>query len=183
MNFEDVNFSIDKYVGDVSIDGLNRIKIYLDYSLNTTIKKQIPDINIVDEKLYAKELLCNYFKGDLHAFTSKNNIRHNIYKIGNDMLLKLFIKCMIEKQAYNILIKKIEGSSNYGDQCCNYITNRVARDHYDDVIEWLNDDFDNIEELINNYVNIFYQRKYEECMDLQKLAFEHEMTARAIRNL
>lgn len=183
MNFEDVNFSIDKYVSSVDIDGLNRIKIYLDYSLNATIKKQIPDINIVDEKLYAKELLCNYFKGDLHAFTSKNNIRHNIYKIGNDMLLKLFIKCMIEKQAYNILIKKIEGSSNYGDQCCNYITNRVARDHYDDVIEWLNDDFDNIEELINNYVNIFYQRKYEECMDLQKLAFEHETTARAIRNL
>lgn len=183
MNFEDANFDVNSYVENESIDGLNRVKIYLDYSLNTTIKKQIPDISLSDEKMYAKEILYNYFKDDLHAFTSKNNIRHNIYSIGNDVLTKLFIKCMIEKQAYNVLIKKIEGSSDYNDQCCNYITNRVAHGHYDDIIEWLNDDFENMEEIINTYVDIFYQRKYEECIDLQKLAFEENMTNKAISNL
>ena len=77
MNFEDMNFDIKSYISSNDLDGLNRIKIYLDYALNTTIRKQMPEINFSDEKLYAKELLRNYFKGDMHSFTSKNNIRNN----------------------------------------------------------------------------------------------------------
>ena len=183
MNFEEVEFDIKRYIGNNDLDGLNRVKIYLDYALNTTIKKQIPDINKSDERLYAKELLNNYFKGDMHSFTSKNNIRNNIYTISMNTLIKLFLKCMIEKHAYNVLIKNMQGSSEYNDQCCNYITNRVGHGHYDDIIEWLNNDFDNIEEIINNYVDIFYQRNYEECMDLENLTAKSEDTKKAMEIL
>ena len=180
MNFEDSNFDIKTYVLKSNLEGLNRFKIYLDYALNTTIKKQLPDINFEDEKLYAKELLCNYIKGDMHSFTSKNNIRNNIYTIGNNILIKLFLKCMIEKHAYNILIKKMQGSSDYNDQCCNYITNRIGHNKYEDIIEWLNNDFDNIEEIINNYINIFYKRNYSECQDLESLTTKSEDTKKAM---
>ena len=183
MNFEDINFDIKSYVKKDDLDGLNRIQIYLDYALNTTIKKQMPEININDERLYAKELLYNYFKGDMHSFTSKNNLRNNIYTIGNDSLVKLFLKCMIEKHAYNILIKKIQGSDAYNDQCCNYITNRISHNLYNDIIEWLNNDFDNIEEIINNYVNIFYQRSYQECQDLEMLTSKDASTKKAMEVL
>lgn len=183
MNFEDSNFDIKTYVLKSNLEGLNRFKIYLDYALNTTIKKQLPDINFEDEKLYAKELLCNYIKGDMHSFTSKNNIRNNIYTIGNNILIKLFLKCMIEKHAYNILIKKMQGSSDYNDQCCNYITNRIGHNKYEDIIEWLNNDFDNIEEIINNYINIFYQRNYSECQDLETLTEKSDDTNKAMQML
>ena len=180
MNFEDMNFDIKSYISSSDLDGLNRVKIYLDYALNTTIRKQMPEINFSDEKLYAKELLRNYLKGDMHSFTGKNNIRNNIYTIGNELLIKLFLKCMIEKHAYNTLIRKIEGSNDYNDQCCNYITNLIGRKHYGDIVEWLNNDFNNIEEIINNYINIYYQRNFEECSDLQKLAFKGDDTKKAM---
>ena len=54
---------------------------------------------------------------------------------------------------------------------------------YDDIIEWLNDDFDNIEEIINNYVNIFYQRDYQECQDLELLANKDSNTKKALEIL
>lgn len=183
MDFKDVSFDITKYIENSNLDGLSRVKIYLDYALNTTIKKQMPEIGFSDEKLYAKELLYNYFKGDMHSFTSKDNIRNNIYTIGNATLVKLFLKCMIEKHAYNVLIKKIQGSSNYNDQCCNYITNRIAHNHYNDIIEWLNDDFDNVEEIINNYVDIFYQRDFQECQDLETLTEKSDDTNKAMQML
>ena len=183
MNFEDTNFNIREYVSKSDLAGLSRVKIYLDYALNTTIRKQLPNISLSDERLYAKELLCNYLKGDMHSFTSKNNIRNNIYTIGNNALIKLLLKCMIEKHAYNILIKKIEGSSNYNDQCCNYITNLIGRKHYQDIIEWLNNDFENMEEIINNYVNIFYQRDFNECKDLEQLTLRSNDTKKAMEEL
>lgn len=180
MNFEDINFDVRNNTFNNDLD---KIALYLDYALNTTIKKQMPNISIKDEKLYAIKLLCNYFKGDMHSFTSKNNIRNNIYTIGNEKLTNLFLKCMIEKHAYNILIKKINGSSEYNDQCANYITNRIARNHYSDIIEWLNNDFDNIEEIIANYINIFYQRKYEDRLELEHLTEKNNVTNQAINNL
>lgn len=178
MDFANANFEIKQFKNDLDV-----VKDYLDYSLETTIKKQIPDININDERLYAKEILCNYFKGDMHSFTSKDNIRNNIYTIGNDNLIKLFLKCMIERHAYNVLIKKIEMPQKYSEQCCRYITNRIAKNHYNDIIEWLNNDFDNIEEIIENYVVIFYKRNKEECKDLETLASQNIETDRALDNL
>jgi len=183
MNFEDMNFDINTYIGKNNLEGLNKIALYLDYAINVTIKKQLPDISLKDEKIYAKRLLYNYFKGDMHSFTSKYNIRNNIYTINNERLTELFLKCMIEKHAYNVLIKNIQGSSNYGDQCCNYITNRIARNRYNDIIEWLNNDFDNIEEIISNYVDIFYKRPYEERIDFEKLTAKNYDTNRAMNNL
>ena len=74
----------------------------------------------------------------------------------------------------------MQGSSEYNDQCCNYITNRIGHSKYEDIIEWLNDDFDNIEEIVNNYINIFYQRDYSECQDLEKLTIKSEDTKKAM---
>lgn len=183
MNFDNDNFDIKEYIEKYDINGLNKIKLYLDYAIETTIKRQIPDINIKEEKLYAKKLLENYFKGDMHSFTSKNNIRNNIYTINNNKLIDLFLKCMIEKHAYNVLIMKMQGSSKYNDQCCNYITNRIAHNRYQDVIEWLNEDFDNIEELITTYVDVFYKRAVDECMDLQRLTENNPDSSKALGNL
>ena len=183
MNFADASFDIKEYVTSDNLEGLNRVKIYLDYALNTTIRKQLPNISMNDEKLYAKELLCNYIKGDMHSFTSTNNIRNNIYTIGNDVLVKLLLKCMIEKHAYNVLIKHLEGSSDYNDQCCHYITNLIGRKHYHDIIEWINNDFDNVEEIVENYVKIFYQRDYNECQDLEQLTLKNEDTKKAMEAL
>lgn len=183
MNFEDINFDINSYIGKNDLNGLNKIGLYLDYALRVTIIKQIPNISFEDERIYAKELLNNYFKGDMHSFTSKNNIRNNIYTIGNERLIELFLKHMIEKHAYNVLIKKLEGSSKYSDQCCNYITNRIAHNRYNDIIEWLNSDFDNIEEIISNYVDIFYQREYDECLDFERLTAKNYDTSKAMNNL
>lgn len=183
MNFGNSVFDINEYIGKNNLEGLNKIALYLDYALNTTIKKQMPNISIRDEKLYAKMLLCNYFKGDMHSFTSTNNIRNNIYTIGNERIIELFLKCMIEKHAYNVLIKKLEGSSKYGDQCCNYITNRIAHNRYNDIIEWLNNDFDNIEEIINNYVDVFYQKTFSDHADFDTLAKKHYDTNIALNNL
>ena len=183
MNFEDINFEIKDYIKGTDLNELNKVKLYLDFALNTTITKQIPNINMNDERLYAKELLYNYFKGDMHSFTSKNNIRNNIYTINNETLIKMFLKLMIEKHAYNVLIKNMQGSDDYNDQCCNYITNRIAHNRYSDIIEWLNDDFDNIEEIVNNYVNIFYKRNEQECQDLEKLTSKSDDSKKAMEVL
>lgn len=183
MNFESVNFDIKEYIENNNLDSLNIIKEYLDYALVTTIKRQLPDVTLKDERLYAKKLLSNYFKGDMHSFTSKNNIRNNIYSIHNERIIDLFLKCMIEKHAYNVLIMNMQGSSKYNDQCCNYITNRIAHNRYSDVIEWINDDFDNMEELIKNYVDVFYKRSKEECMDLERLTEKGNDTSKAMGNL
>ena len=181
--FEDTSFDIKEYINVPTLEKLNRIAIYLYYSLLTTIKKQMPEINEQDEKLYAKELLNNYFKGDIHSFTSKNNIRNNIYTIGIDNLINLFLKSMIEKHAYNILIKHMEGSSEYRDQCANYITNRIGKNHYDDIIEWLKKDYDNIEEIIENYVDFVYKKSYNEHHDLDNLVSKNYETNRAFKML
>lgn len=178
MNFKDTDFEIKKYIHDLDI--LNN---YLEFALETTILRQIPNVSLKDEKLYAKEILCNYYKGDMHAFTSAYNIRNNIYTIGNERLTDLFLKYMIIKQAYNVLIKKIDVSNKYSDQCCRYITNRIARKHYSDILEWLNNDMDNIEEIIINYTTIFYKRNSEECKDLELLAEQTEETSNALKNL
>lgn len=182
-NFDNTNFDINEYIKAPTLEKLNRIAIYLDYSLSTTIKKQIPNISISDEKLYAKELLNNYFKGDMHSFTSKNNIRNNIYTIGNKTLINLFLKTMIEKHAYNILVKHMQGSSEYRDQCANYITNRIGKNHYTDITEWLTNDYDNIEEIINNYVDFAYGKSYNDHNDLDNLVSKNYETNKAFEFL
>ncbi len=182
-HFDNPNFDIAEYINFPGLEKLNRIALYLDYGISTTIKKQMPNITVNDEKLYAKELLNNYLKGDMHSFTSKNNIRNNIYTIGNKNLINLFLKTMIEKHAYNILIRKMQGSAEYSDQCANYITNRIGKKHYSDIIEWLTNDFDNIEEIISNYVDLFYKRDVEERLDFEKLTEKSQDTELAIKFL
>lgn len=181
--FETPNFEVLVYLGDDKSEKLNKLKKYLDYSLSITIKKQIGEISFDDEKLYAKELLNHYLKGDMHSFTSKNNIRNNIYEIGNANLINLFLMAMIERHAYNVLVKNMQGSSKYRDQCANYITNRISKNHYSDIIEWLTNDFENIEEIIDNYIDLLYKSTEEEFLMLKEITSKKQDTALAMNQL
>lgn len=181
--FDENDFEIDTILGKDKRENLNKIAIYLDYALNKTILRQIPDITPNDEKYYAKKILINYINGDMHSFTSKANIRNNIYKIGINNLIKLFLKTMIEKQAYNVLIKKINGSDNYRDQCANYITNRIRKNHYNDILEWLNSDNENIEEIISNYIDMTYKKSLSDHFNLEALTTKNYETNKAMEIL
>lgn len=179
LEFNDINFDIEEFMGKDNIGSLNNISTYLDYSINTTITKQIPNIDEETEKLYAKQILNNYFRGDRNSFTSKNNIRNNVAKIGYQRLINLFIKAMIEKQAYNVTVKHMLNTNDYPA----YITNMISRGHYSDIITWLTSNTENIEEAISNYVDLIYRKDIELKSNLEYITIKDYETNKAMEQL
>jgi len=45
-HFDNPNFDIAEYINFPGLEKLNRIALYLDYGISTTIKKQMPNITV-----------------------------------------------------------------------------------------------------------------------------------------
>ena len=59
--FESDNFDIVEYLGRDSVDNLDNVQNYLDFSIETTIKRQFPDADIKFEKDLAKKILILWY--------------------------------------------------------------------------------------------------------------------------
>lgn len=179
LDFENTNFDIETFIGRNNLENLHNVSNYLDYALHSTIIKQIPNVDKDDEKEYAKQILRKYLSGDLHFFTSKNNIRNNIRKIEPNRLINLFIKAMIEKHAYDVTVKqRLITNDNSA-----YVCNMISRGLYSDVITWLKTDAENIEEIMSNYVDFIYDEDDEVKRNLEYLTTKDVETNKAMEKL
>ena len=174
------NFDISEIEGFNRIDGLNIISVYLNYALSQTIKSQIPNIDIENEKLYAKQLLQQYLSGDYHAFTRRNNIRENVDKITSNKIIDIIIKRYIEIEAYNRgVLHRLNEVDKIG-KYAKYITDNVASGNLDNIKPWLNY---NMKSLIDGYINTQYNEPIDCKNKLEDLAYTVPNTSKALEQL
>ncbi len=174
------NFDISEIEGFNRIDGLNIISVYLNYALSQTIKSQIPNIDIENEKLYAKQLLQQYLSGDYHAFTRRNNIRENVDKITSNKIIDIIIKRYIEIEAYNRgVLHRLDEVDEIG-KYAKYITDNVASGNLDNIKPWLNS---NLGSLVNGYISTQYNEDIEYKKKLEDLAYAVPNTSKALEQL
>lgn len=174
------NFDISEIEGFNRVDGLNNISIYINYALSETIKSQMPNIDIENEKFYAKQILQRYLSGDSHSFTRKNSIRENIDKITPNKIMNIIIKSYIEIEAYNRRVLRRLDNVDVNGEYAKYITDNVASGNLDNIKPWLNS---NLESLVNGYISTQYNEDIEYKKKLEDLAYAVPNTSKALEQL
>ena len=179
MNFSNPNFNIKDIINN-NVDSLNDISLYVDFAITSTIHKQVQDIDLDTEKQYAKNILNNFFKMNDNAFTSCYNIRNNMITIGRKEIKNMLIKNMIERDAFNKVVKKLLNATDYIDKLAKDISKTIADGRIDEINSWIDK---NIELLIDNYVERKYLSDMEYRQDYESLVYDDYVTNRALEQL
>lgn len=179
MNFSNPNFNIKDIINN-NVDSLNDISLYVDFAITSTIHKQVQDIDFDTEKKYAKNILNNFFKMNDNAFTNCYNIRNNMVTIGRKEIKNMLIKNMIERDAFNKVVKKLLNVTDYIDKLAEDISKTIAEGRMDEINSWIDK---NIESLIDNYVEKKYLCDMEYRQDYECLVYEDYVTNRALEQL
>ena len=151
------NFDLSSAIVSNNINSLDIFEEYVDFALNTTIKKHMPEISEQLEKSWAGIVLRNYLNGDVNAFTSSFNIRKNISNCGKDKIIQMFLKQAIEIDAYGSKIFHKVNPTNEVKLICENITKKMYSDEYDTVFNIVRTNSVYQEGLINNYINFKYR--------------------------
>lgn len=180
FDYMNPNFDITRVPDFNGVTGLIDISQYLDFSISTTIRKQIPNIDEYKEKEYAKEILNGYMHGNNNAFTSKFGIREQIIKIGRDKLVFLFLKTLIETWNYSEIIFRKLAATNTSEEYSKFVSEVVYSGKLDLYKEWIGT---NISTFIDIYVQQSYGRTLEEKKQLEELCYSNPTTTRTLEQL
>jgi len=180
FDYTDPNFNIQEITAFHNTDGFNEISCYLDFALSTTIHNQFPTIDRTREMQYAKELLTNYLNGNRTSFTRKHNIRGNMELIGVKKLYGIFIKGMIEQQAFNENILHRLVPETFQEQCMAYITEQTRTGQLSNIAPWI---VQNKDALIDHYVQTQYGASKEQKDQYEQIAFENPRCQQALEQL
>lgn len=177
--FEQYNFSIENYIDNPNnVEKLNKINNYLNFALKATILKQNEKYDLETQKNCAKQLLLNYLLGDNSAFTRALDIRNNINKINRSNLINLLIKNSIELDCYNRNILHI-----LEDRLCHQITTDIYNGDYDEMLGIINKDNNILSEIINNYIDLKYQKDDIFIDRLNAMCMSDSLTISALNQL
>lgn len=182
LTFESDNFDIVEYLGRDSVYDLDKVEEYLDFAINSTIKKQIPNIDYNTEKRYAKKILTDYLNGNDNIFTRQNNVRSNIIQIGRNRINNLLIKIAIEKKAFNNRVRRTLVDENLADKCVTKITELIQTGHYKMAVDILNNEVVR-ESIINTYIDSFYGQSIERIKDIECIVYDDNNLSRVLETL
>ena len=180
FDYTSPNFDITNIPDFNGITGLIDISKYLDFSISTTIRKQLPNINEYQEKELAKEVLNGYMSGNNNAFTSKFEIRHQIVRIGRDKLVFLFLKTLIEKWNYSETILRKLIPTDTPEEYSKFVSDMVYSGKTDSYKQWISD---NISTFIDIYVQESYGKTSEQKKQLEELCYANPTTTRTLEQL
>lgn len=178
--FKNTNFDITSITNSNGVYALGDVEQYLDFAVNQTIRKQLPNITISQEQNYAKKLLNNFFRGDLRAFTSSYNIRASINEIGYDKIFFTFVKAMIERHAFDLEVLHILKPTNEMQEMTQYVTENIKNGYFENLRPFLES---NIGVLIENYVDMKYRIPSDQKDQYNALAYRNPTAARALEQL
>lgn len=179
MDYTDKNFDITNIECFDNGYGLIEISNYLDFALSTTIRKQLPNITIEQEKGYATKILKSYvIDGSSHYFTRDFNIKNNIKKIGKDKVKFLICKHLIECQAYNESILHMMQPTEFIDESAQSLTVQVSKGNFDQIEDWIDK---NMGAFIDDYVSSYYKSDIKK--QLNEIALEHPICNEALTQL
>lgn len=181
MQYMDMNFDIRNTNNFGRFSSLSESQNYLDFAIFSTIRKQLPNVSPESEKKSASEILTRYMSGTSQpSFTRQYNIRNNIDALGKGQIMNIFIKMMIERDAYNKRVKHQLAAQSYRDQCCEYITQMTANGQVDQIGEWLNSV---IPELVDTYVSEVYRQDSDIRNRIEEISYQDPLTNKALEKL
>lgn len=180
--FESDSFDIVEYLGRDSVDNLDNVQNYLDFSIESTIKRQFPDADIKLEKDLAKKILIDYLNGNNLIFTRQNDIRRNMTHINRERVANLLIKTTIEKKAFNDRVRRTLTDENFDDKCVTRLTELISSGNYELAKQELQDG-SVLNSVVGTYVNNFYKQDEERRKNIEYIAYEDQITERALQTL
>lgn len=180
LEYMDPNFDIKNNPSFNNIDGLKDISSYIDFSIKSTIHKQIPNVTPDEEKYYAKVILKRYMNGDKQSFTSQYGIRDNIEKIGQDKIEFLLLKTLIEKDEFNRRVLHRLTPQDFYDECAGYITNIVYSGQLEANKQWIKG---NLGTFIDVYVEEYYGKPVEDKSQREEMCYGNNLTTKALEQL
>ena len=151
------NFDLKSVTNQNIIESLDFFEEYMDFAINSTITKQMPNLSEDDERKWASVLLTNYLNGDANAFTSSFGIRNKINECGQNKVAELLIKAAIEKNAFEQSVMRKLIPENEKEFICEDIVKRVYSGKYQEVVDLVKNNPVYQENLINNYVEFKYR--------------------------
>ena len=151
------NFDLKSVTNQNTIESLDFFEEYVDFAINSTLTKQMPNLSEDDERKWAGVLLTNYLNGGTKAFTSSFGIRNKIDECGQNIVVELLIKAAIEKNAFekSVMRKLIPG--NELEFICEDITKRMFTGNYQETINLVKTNPVYQKNLIDNYVGLKYR--------------------------
>lgn len=180
LDYMDPNFDIKGIASFNNIDGLKGIASYLDFAIETTIRRQVPNVDTETEKRYAEELLTKCLNGDKVTFTRTNNIRSNMNHVSMVQLKGLIMKNLIEKEAFNQRIRHLLSPTEYMDQCTQYVTSMAYNGKIAEMDEWFTN---NLPLFIHEYINTNYKRTEQQRQQYEDIAYSIPETSKALEQL
>lgn len=151
------NFDLKNITNQNTIESLDFFEEYIDFAINSTLTKQMPNLSEDDERKWAGVLLTNYLNGDANAFTSSFGIRNKINECNQNKVAELLIKAAIEKNAFeqSVMRKLIPG--NELEFICEDITKRMFTGNYQETINLVKTNPVYQKNLIDNYIGLKYR--------------------------
>lgn len=180
FQFMNPDFNIKDNPNFNDIYGLIDISQYLDFAISQTIHKQLPNVTKEQEKYYATMILNNYMSGDDGAFTSQYGIRGNIREIGRNKIQSLLLKTLIEKDEYNKRVLHKLNSSDFKDNCAEYINHIINNGRLDEQIDWV---INNIPIFIDIYIQEVYGLSIENKRHSEQLCRESYFSNQSLEQL
>ena len=166
-----------------TIEGLSRFEDYIDYGIHSTITKQMGDINVSEEKYWAKSLFTKLLAGDTNIFTSDNNIRKNILSLDSRSFYNLLIKIAIEYTAYKEVVFSQTINNSREEFICSLITDKMAQDEYRETLQLIMVNPEYKESLIGVYSSFKYGSEVKNKISMMITDKNESNTKRAIECL
>lgn len=179
-NYKNPYFDIKNITQYNNVTSSSANEEYLDFAINQTIRKQLPNITIEQEQYYAKIILNKFFQGDFKSFTSTYNIRNNIKEIGQERIFGCLVKAMIEHDAVAKEVHHALQPQNIMQQWASYITENTKMGYLGNITPEL---YQNIDVLIENYIDMKYRITEEQSTQYNNLANRNPSTEKALQQL
>ena len=149
---------IDNFLNITNLQDLDNLENIINYGIHLTITKQLGPISPDQEIMYANQILVNYINGQKNAFTNLHGIRTIINSISDFIFNALMIKAAIARNAFNITCLHKKTFESNEDQVAKTITEQIADNNFDDILSWINSDNRVMPMLVENYLDISYQK-------------------------
>lgn len=185
VNFSETNINqnMNDFLNKSGIEGLENISEYINYSIHSTIKKQMGNVRPELEARYAQKLLNNHMNGNTNAFTSSNGIRSTIHSIDPFKVKALLIKSAIERHAFSMVEEHKISFESDAEKVSQAVTELVANGDMTDVLTWIDSDNRIVEILVESYVALSYQSDKELRDAYERITNSHPKTVKALEQL
>lgn len=179
--FIDPRFDLNEATDSCDLESLKLLEDYIDFSIETTIKKQLPNISEENERRLAVDILENYFSGDRNSFTSTHNIRNNISRCNIDKIISMLMRVAIEKNAYNKVVLRKLTNQNNEDAISDFVTTNIYNGYCSEMMASIKANRDYLNCLIEIYAETKYKNQYKD--NLESISMSEPLSSKALEKL